>query len=315
MKKSTQWGLVLLVFAMVALPIFATTTTTSYTPASTSNTDSEREITLVKVGEDVVVPAGMEVDNAISIGGNVIVNGIVRQSAVSVGGSVRVQDQGRIYHGVSIGKYVYLQDKSEAKGDVLSIGGDVIQGAESTLHGFRKVVSAKDCVFCIKKEAWTNEWPLAMKLIVMVGVLTLSLILVAFLPRWITNVAMTIKGSPWASLGWGVLAVVLFLPVILLLILSLVGMILVPILMIFYWISVLVGFTSVGALLGEKILGDKVKKSYIPIFQTLLGVVLLLALGFIPVVHWIVKGIVSVVGLGAVLMTLVTYTHRKSKSA
>ena len=42
----------------------------------------------VRIGGDVVVEKGMTVKDAVAVGGNVTVNGVVNKSAVAVGGSV-----------------------------------------------------------------------------------------------------------------------------------------------------------------------------------------------------------------------------------
>ena len=47
-----------------------------------------QEGTLFSLGNDIIVEHGIEVDTAVSVGGDVKIYGHVRQNAVSIGGSV-----------------------------------------------------------------------------------------------------------------------------------------------------------------------------------------------------------------------------------
>jgi NDP-sugar pyrophosphorylase family protein len=78
---------------------------------------SAQNRSFVRFGQTVTVNEGQEVRDAVAIGGNVIVKGIVTGSAVSVGGSV------------------ILASSAVVNGDVVSVGGGIQEDAGSNVSG------------------------------------------------------------------------------------------------------------------------------------------------------------------------------------
>lgn len=100
----------------------------------------------VRFGEDVTVPLGTEVKDAVSAGGNVKIMGTVRKNAVSFGGDVIIEPAGVVKGDiVSFGGNIIVKSGATVKGNVTSIGGwnDIDPGA--TVGG--EVKSIEDIVF------------------------------------------------------------------------------------------------------------------------------------------------------------------------
>ena len=75
-----------------------------------------------RIGEHLTVPEGVEVTNAISIGGDVVVSGTVLNDAVSVGGDLVVRSTGRIErYAVSVGGRIVLEPGGSIEGERIEV--------------------------------------------------------------------------------------------------------------------------------------------------------------------------------------------------
>ncbi len=83
-------------------------------------------------GQDIVVESGQSMDEAVSLGGSVIVRGTV-QDAVSLGGSVVVS--GTVYDVVAIGKGIVVEPGGRIRGDAVALGGTVDVRDSASISG------------------------------------------------------------------------------------------------------------------------------------------------------------------------------------
>ena len=195
--QRTRWAIALMLagFCLV-LPALAS--------AQTDPTDAEPRDQIVLSG-DVQVRRGQEVGEVVVLRGTAAVAGVVRGDVVVLDGRIDVTGQvsGSV---VSVGGSVALGPSSRVLGDVLAhdrviatpgarVDGDVRQGVTFT---FRTPIEALGAF-----APWFAVW---------FSVLALGLLLLLLGPKAADAVATTAHGSPWVSVGWGVVAFVV-LPV------------------------------------------------------------------------------------------------------
>ena len=252
----------------------------------------------IHIGDDVVVEAGEQVESAVSIGGDIRVYGWVRDSVVSVGGSI------------------YLGPRAKVGGNVTAVGGMVVKqegahvsGSISTIDTARITSYFRD--FAPSRWDEGDDMPFMTGLFPFLGFLALALIIVALIPDRVDYISSVIKNSAGISLLWGVIGVLLIFPVALVLIISLVGIILIPLELLVVAIAFFLGYVAVVRLIGEKIFAAVKKPGAPMVFETIVGSIALWAAGFVPYVGWLVMTTASVIGFGGFIASLI---HRRRGS-
>ncbi len=254
-----------------------------------------RERNRVHIGDDVLVEAGEEVGSAVSIGGDVRVHGSVRNGVVSVGGSV------------------FLGPGAVVNGDVTTIGGMVVKQDGAVVSGDINTYDTTRITSFFRRpppSGWKEDrgMPFMPGMFPFLGFLALALIVVALLPDRVDLISSTIKYHTGKSLLWGIIGTLLIFPVALVLVISLVGIILIPLEILVVSIAFFLGSVAVVRIIGEKIIAT-VKKSGSPmVIETLVGSVVLWATGLIPVVGWLVISAASVIGFGGFIASFI---HRR----
>ncbi len=248
---------------------------------------AEEKQAIVKFGEDLEVGRGAEVESAVAIGGSVTVVGKVKEDAVAVGGSV------------------YLKDWSEVGGDAVSIGGKVEKEPRAVVKGNVSEVSipflAAKCAelgTCKPVAGLT-----AFAILSFIGYLVLVVVLVALFPNQLGKVSAAVEGSLLKTFLWGALIVILFVPVIILLAISIAGIILIPVWMIIFGVGMLFGYIAAAHFIGRKILKAFKLNVKTMMVEALVGVIILAVVGLVPFLGFIIKAVVSCMGLGGVALT------------
>jgi hypothetical protein len=262
----------LFLLSMLALPSFA---------ALKGLDTAVKEESIVRVGENVIVPQGAEVKSAVSVGGSVTVAGKVQEDVVAIGGDVTLQD------GATVG------------GDVVTVGGLVHKNPVAVIKG--NIVEVKLPAAMVTKGL---GWGLAfMSLLSFVAFLVLAVILAALFPGQLGLVSYYVERQPGHALLWGFLAVIATPAAILLLILTIFGIPFIPVLLLILGAAFVFGYVSISQLLGKLTLkAFKVRGKPMAI-EVLTGLAILFIVGFLPILGWIIKAIAGLMGLGAVAVT------------
>jgi len=204
-----------------------------------------------RAGEVVCVGCSVDIegevdDNAVAVGGSVRVAGMVGGDAVAVGGSVLVEDGGLVEgEGVSIGGSTETRGSGAIEGDISSIG---IGGP--WLHGW--------------SGGWRSPWSAfsdfgrLVSALVRTGVLALLAVLGVLLARPGVEVAAArVASEPWKAAFAGLLAQLLFLPVLILVVVvlavSIIGiplLVLVPFALCALVVANFLGYVGVARILG-----------------------------------------------------------------
>jgi hypothetical protein len=246
---------------------------------------------MITIGSDVVVKEGVEVNKAISIGGDVKVYGHVRGDAVSVGGSV------------------FLGPDASVEGNVVSIGGTVEREPGSRVDGEVTIVDATGLKSWLSwlpkqgitgiKELWENiGWPSAL------GFFLAALLIVAAMPSGIGFISFQIENNTARTILWGIFGSALIFPICFFLFISIAGIFIIPVLIILFGCALIFGYIAVAQLIGKRITIMVNKPGRHILVETIIGFAALFAIGLIPVAGWFIKGITLLLGLGGVLSAL-----------
>ena len=115
---------------------------------------------------------------------------------------------------------------------------------------------------------------------------------------------------------WGLLGMVLVVPLAVLLTISVIGIVLIPLEMILVVSAGLLGFIAISQLLGRRLYALFKRPSQHILRETFWGLVVLWIIGWLPYIGWMIKVLALMMGLGAVIYTRFgTHVPRRLSSA
>lgn len=245
----------------------------------------------VVMGGDVVVEAGEVVDEAVAVGGSVLVRGRVEGDAVAVGGSVHVEDGG-VVEGeiVAVGGEVIVEPGGQALGDRVNVGGAVGGLVRSivgmgTSHG----------------PMFGAVFGVLATLVRAVALLVVGLLLLAFVPERVERVRSYLhERTGHAALG-GLGILLGIVPLCALLLVTIVGIPLIPLVGLIVSAMLALGLTALCVGLGQRLPGGQSGRSVLRAF--LLGLLLIALVDFIPFVGTPVVAVAAFIAAGAVLLS------------
>lgn len=258
----------------------------------------------VHVQADEVVEGGV-----VSLGDRVTVDGRVTGDAVSIGSVVEVNGEvdGDV---VSVGSTVILSDNARVGGDVASIGGSVqrspgaVVGGSVTSGGVPFRFDFRGITWPMHRGAWHMPWASFgfMWLARLVGALVLALVIVAIWPNNAAAVGAAIETRLGRAALIGLVAWLLFVPGMILLAITLIGIPLVPVWILFYVAAGALGHAAISVVVGDKV--ARLANANMSILaKVLVGALIMALLSWIPAAGFLVSIAVAVIGLGAVLDT------------
>jgi hypothetical protein len=277
---------------------------------------------IVRIGSSVEIEEGRILDgDAVSIGGSVTIKGEVRGDAVSVGGSVYVSG---VVNGdvVATGGSVVLDSTAVVYGEVTSVGGTLDRHPDAEVHGEVNEVAFElgpFKPFTIPRFI-TPGFPRTMaripslfslSLMGVVVTLVFVLFVILIVPTPTHRLSETIQRSLGRTVLVGLLADILFLPAMVILAISIVGIPLILLSMMALMVALLFGLGGVALATGQQLIERSGERTWHPIALALLGVVVI---GIIPFLSTFFDSIVSffgfviafgawTIGLGAVILT------------
>jgi len=254
--------------------------------------DKETLREIVKVGEDLFVTPGEEVMKALVINGDVYVQGAVREDVVALGGSI------------------YLGPRSRVGGNVTAVGGSIVKQEGAQVDGELSTIQTPDLGPLIKMLS-RFEMPTFVPHVLhysgfaqFIGLLFLAIVVAALLPGTVSHVSFIVEHHLPRTVFWGVLALLLIVPVGLMLLISLVGIVLIPIEIIFIICCGLLGYVAAAHLVGRKIwLALKLSEKSV-MLETVLGLVVLFIVSWVPFLGWFVLAMLVFMGFGGVITAM-----------
>ncbi|MDB5038339.1 MAG: hypothetical protein JWQ35_1867 [Bacteriovoracaceae bacterium] len=273
------------------------------------------------ITKDMTIPSRSEYENIVVMSGNVDLFGKVEKLVV-MGGLVRIHDG------------------AEIKNQMMVLGGSVeqLEGAKIPEAPKTKTPSS----FLGRWKTWTDswisswkhrfespdddenaenksdKWPkiflfpflLAVPLSVLIILFGLGMLFLALAPKISATADEILERDPFVSLAWGAISYLFFTPLIAILTLSIIGIPLVPIVVLFALLFILAGFFCASRTLGHMILyrtGLNVRA-----LDTLLGLLLLYGVLFMPIVGKLLVFFILMAGTGAVIRSVLhgrSFTH------
>lgn len=188
----------------------------------------------VRVGRDEVV------NDIVSVGGDVKVDGEVRGDAVSIGGEAKIN--GRVTGGVvSIGGDVELGPEAEVFGDVVTVGGQLVREEGSSVLGEVSEVDWGDFDWSWDRDwfdGWSGPWfprvgdrppffrlgkvfEFVQSIVFTVLLIALSGLVLLVAPKGVGRVKSAVASDPWVTFAVGLGVQVFFVPVVVVVILLL----------------------------------------------------------------------------------------------
>ncbi len=235
----------------------------------------------------------MRVRDAVAIGGNVTVDGIVEHDAVAVAGSV------------------FLGSKAVVGRNVVSVGGAIEKTEGAVVRGDLTEVSIPGMSSVLRSVSWPSWEQLwwvfgIISFVAFIGFLALALVIVAVFPKPVGLISAAVEDSPLRVALWGLLGVLLIVPFAIFLAVSLVGIVLIPLEMFIVVCAFLVGYIAVAQLIGKKIITALRRSDQPMLWEAFWGLIILWVIGWVPILGWLLKAVAALLGLGGVIAALLS---------
>ena len=278
------------------------------------------KVNLFRIGNDIHIKEGEVVNTIFSIGGEVVIDGEVRGRVIVMGKLISVG--GKVDKDiVSIGNNIVLKEGSIVGGDVISIGGRVFRWAGAEVKGKIKEINR----FGFNRKSnqdfenlpfdsprffyWRNFYPLQIyfegnfKLFKLITLLIVVGLAVALFSKQIRNIATFVSKEPGESLLFGILGIILIIPLTIILGLSIIGIPLTFLLIILVIVASLFGVVSIYFLIGQRFLTTFNFKNPTTLWGVFIGLIILELIRTIPHLGGIIMLTVYLFGFGAVIKT------------
>jgi hypothetical protein len=280
---------------------------------------------------------GAVAGNVFSKGGNVVINGIVEgdvtleQGVVELGPEAVVS--GRIYVGrgliekadsaivgeLEIGEELSAAELNKTVSGTGSDSGYDFDGVDSNIvtEITEEVTNAVERT--IREIGFTphrtGHWPyypqpfsgfyggVARGVINMLIMFALAALTYTLFPRQVKRVGAAVSENTGPVVGWGILAVVLAIPLAILLAITLVGIPLIIVEVAVFAAAAILGYAGIAGLIGGKIIESASNKTVNPLAAIAIGVLVIGLTAMIPIIGALVSLAVYTLAIGATLVT------------
>ncbi len=298
----------------------------------------------VNVGRDTDLPAGEHAHSVVSVFGSASSEGEATGDVVSILGNTRVTGTGshdavavlgNTYvnthidgDAVAVLGTVELGPHADISGDVTAVGGTVQRDPGSVVHGGVQAVGVAAPFAGVRGlrglTAWVRHALLLMRplgfgpglgwaWVVALAFLALYVCLALVAPEGINQCERTFRERPGGSVLTAVLTVLATPVAVLVLLISVVGIPAIPVLMLGLLCAGLFGKAVVLTWLGRRCLGgERAGAVGHPALAVLIGGAIVLALYLVPVLGFVLYKVLGLLGLGAVIYTLVLAAQARS---
>ncbi len=113
--------------------------------------------------------------------------------------------------------------------------------------------------------------------------------------------AVLVKPGP--VIGWGVLAAILAVPLMVLLVITIIGIPLIVVEIVILAAAALLGYTAIAHLVGNRVIGSASSKPVNPLGAIALGVLLIGLISLIPILGSLISLAIFILGVGSALVT------------
>jgi hypothetical protein len=245
----------------------------------------------VVVGESLRIGAEEVVSKAVAVGGSLTVLGHVQGDAVAVGGSVTLLRGARVDgDAVAIGGTVSVEEGASLEGNHVSIGG-MIPAIVRAVTGW----PLGDTSY--RRSVWGFIARFARSLLLF----GLALVVVALFPDSVARVRAFLTSRPGLSSLGGLALLVGFIPLCVLLAVTIIGIPLIPVAVMLLLTVLLFGLTVAALWLGERI--PLLRENKTPLKAVALGGAVIVVVGLAPWIGTLAILLVALVAAGATLLS------------
>ncbi len=259
-------------------------------------------------GNNLTVVSGQTIGNLLALGCNVEI-----QSGATVNGSIadfggNVQIAGTVNGSIAtFGGNVILAETAIVNGQVAAMGGHYISAPGAVVRGNSSGGGVPSPIAPVQinpaARMFNFGFDLVGGIVTALAFAALGALVVIFAPNATRCVSDAVQNKPLNSAGIGCLTLIVLPILAILLIITLIGIPIAFLLGLLAWAAWIFGGIAIGLLAGEKILSAFKMTNVLPVLAVMLGIVLLMLIGQIPVLGWFVSCVVGLFGLGAVVMT------------
>jgi hypothetical protein len=244
----------------------------------------------VVFGQSLNVGTDETVDKAVAIGGSVTIAGHVRRDAVAIGGSVTLLPGARVEgDAVAIGGAVSVAEGATLEGDNVSLGGAI----PTTVGSITRWVVGGPRMF--------SMFSFASRLTRAVLLFVIALLIAVAFPGALTRIRAYLVNRPGLSALSGVAILLGFVPLCVLLAVTIIGIPLIPVAVMLLVALFLFGFTVSAAWLGERMPVSQERKT--PIKSVARGGAILVVVGLVPWIGMAALILAAAVSAGATLLS------------
>ena len=247
---------------------------------------------IVKIGGDVTVERDQKVNNVVVIGGQVTVNGLIDHNVIAIGGSI------------------VLTNNAVVRGDAVCMGGVIVKGNSAQVFGDITEINSTNIssAFSSALRGELEGWSLIFNIISLcffAVIFIIALLMTIIIPRPLIAIAHEIQSYKTKSFFWGFSATLMMVPFFMLLVISIIGIALIPLVFTMLLVAFILGYIAAGKIIGNFTLTKISRRQARSLVgETLLGLILLWLIGWIPYVGWLVKFFALTFGFGGVLLAL-----------
>ena len=239
-------------------------------------------------------------------GGNLVAAGRIAGDLAIFGGNVRLTESAVVTGDlIAVGGNIDRDEGSVVLGDVVSTGEGVVMPGFA-LRFPRVLPDVLPHAIPIGGVAGGLIGILqniVMAIFSALALAALGVILLLFIEQPARRMGDTVTVVPWASVGMGLLTMIVVAAVTVILFITICLSPLALLLLVALAAAILLGWTVAGLLVGERILVALNIEDPSPLLSVAVGVVLLSLLTHIPCVGWLFGLLVGSIGLGAVVLT------------
>lgn len=252
----------------------------------------------VKIGGKLNVPEGKSVEDAVVIFGEAKILGKVEGDLVVVLGNV------------------ILGEKSVVEGDCVLIGGTMDRHPQAKIKGEKVFIFADEEVTS-KPTSPSFRWTFPLEsilalpfwgalslffsLFILLAFLGLAILIYLVIPKQMETIASSIGEDFLKTLLYGFLGSLMLFPLMGFLLISIIGIPLIPVVFVLVSVAYLIGFIALGQAVGRKIVERLNWAPQSLIIEMLLGITVLRLVGLLPVIGGLVLLIAYLAGFGGVL--------------
>ncbi len=261
---------------------------------------AENDQEIFRFREPIVVANESEIISAVAVGSSIQVEGVVKESAVALGGDVIIGSAGAV------------------EGDAIAIGGHVIKAPGAHVGG--KVTSVPISFARFRRSLAVALPTLIIGMGALVGAaivfgslgsVALALLVLALFPDQTEAARKQIDAHPAKTFIFGFIALILTLPVLVFLTITIIGIPLAFVVAVLVMAALVLGTVALGQWIGFR-LGVILKRSFHPMFAGLIGLFLMTAIAAIHFIGVLAQGVIVCMALGSVAFSRFRAVQQKN---